>query len=123
MRIHHLNCGCMCPFGGALFDGISQGLTAHLVCHCLLVETQHGLVLIDTGFGNRDIEAPTSRLSPLFIQVNGIQFDRKYTALHQIGQLGFEVSDVRHIVLTHLDFDHAGGKRGFSLSNRTRNAG
>lgn len=113
MRVHHLNCGCMCPFGGALFDGISRGLTARLVCHCLLVETQQGLVLIDTGFGQRDIETPYSRLSRLFIQVNRIQFDRKYTALHQIEQLGFEANDVRHIVLTHLDFDHAGGLEDF----------
>lgn len=113
MRIHHLNCGCMCPFGGALFDGRSRGLTAYLVCHCLLVETQQGLVLIDTGFGLRDIEAPTSRLSPFFIQVNGIWFERKYTALHQIEQLGFSANDVRHIVLTHLDFDHAGGLEDF----------
>ena len=27
MKIHHLNCGCMCPFGGAFYDGFSKGLT------------------------------------------------------------------------------------------------
>ncbi|MDV2993221.1 MAG: putative metallo-hydrolase [Chroococcidiopsis sp. SAG 2025] len=113
MRIHHLNCGCMCPLGGALFDGFSRGLSACLVCHCLLVETEQGLVLIDTGFGQRDLEAPYSRLSPFFIQVNRIQFDRKYTALHQLEQLGFSANDVRHIVVTHLDFDHAGGLEDF----------
>lgn len=67
----------MGPIGGALFDGFSQGPTAHLVCHCLLVETDRGLVLIDTGFGLRDIESPYSRLSPFFIHFNRIQFDRK----------------------------------------------
>jgi glyoxylase-like metal-dependent hydrolase (beta-lactamase superfamily II) len=113
MRIHHLNCGCMCPLGGPLFDGFSRGLTARLVCHCLLVETQQGLVLIDTGFGLRDIEAPYSRLSPFFIHFNNIQFDHKYTAVNQLGQLGFCANDVRHIVLTHLDFDHAGGLEDF----------
>lgn len=113
MRIHHLNCGCMCPLGGSLFDGFSQGLTARLVCHCLLVETEQGLVLIDTGFGRRDVEAPYSRLSPLFIYFNNIQFDHKYTAANQIEQLGFSTNDVRHIVLTHLDFDHAGGLEDF----------
>ncbi|MGL5804527.1 MAG: MBL fold metallo-hydrolase, partial [Xenococcaceae cyanobacterium] len=100
MRIHHLNCGCMCPIGGALFDGFSQGLTAHLVCHCLLIETDRGLVLIDTGFGLRDIESPYSRLSPFFIHFNNIQFDRKYTAVDRIEQLGFSAKDVRHIILT-----------------------
>jgi glyoxylase-like metal-dependent hydrolase (beta-lactamase superfamily II) len=103
----------MCPLGGALFDGFSRGLTARLVCHCLLIETDQGLVLIDTGFGLRDIESPYSRLSAFFIYSNGIQFDRKYTALDQIQRLGFSASDVRHIVLTHLDFDHAGGLEDF----------
>ncbi len=113
MHIHHLNCGCMCPVGGALFDGFSRGLTARLVCHCLLVETNQGLVLIDTGFGLRDVQSPYSRLSPFFIHFNGIQFDRKYTAIAQVERLGFSARDVRHIVLTHLDFDHAGGLEDF----------
>jgi glyoxylase-like metal-dependent hydrolase (beta-lactamase superfamily II) len=103
----------MCPFGGALFDGFSRGLTARLVCHCLLVETNQGLVLIDTGFGLRDVQSPYSRLSPFFIHFNGIQFDRKYTAIAQVERLGFSARDVRHIVLTHLDFDHAGGLEDF----------
>jgi glyoxylase-like metal-dependent hydrolase (beta-lactamase superfamily II) len=103
----------MCPVGGALFDGFSRGLTARLVCHCLLVETNQGLVLIDTGFGLRDVQSPYSRLSPFFIHFNGIQFDRKYTAIDQLERLGFSARDVRHIVLTHLDFDHAGGLEDF----------
>lgn len=113
MKIHHLNCGCMCPLGGALFDGVSRGPLAHLVCHCLLVETNQGLVLVDTGFGLQDVQSPYSRLSPLFIHLNNIQFDRQYTAIEQIQQLGFSAGDVRHIVLTHLDFDHAGGLEDF----------
>lgn len=113
MHIHHLNCGCMCPIGGALFDGFSRGLNAHLVCHCLLIETERGLVLIDTGFGIRDVKSPYSRLSPFFIHFNNIQFEHKYTAIAQIEQLGFSPRDVRHIVLTHLDFDHAGGLEDF----------
>ena len=113
MRIHHLNCGCMCPIGGPLFDGFSRGLTARLVCHCLLIETEQGLVLIDTGFGLRDVKAPYSRLSPFFIYFNNIKFEQKYTAINQIEQLGFSAGDVRHIVLTHLDFDHAGGLEDF----------
>jgi glyoxylase-like metal-dependent hydrolase (beta-lactamase superfamily II) len=104
----------MCPIGGKLWDGVSRGMTGQLVCHCLLVETDNsGLVLVDTGFGSRDVEDPYERLSPLFIHTNRIQFDHRYTALEQVRLHGFSPRDVRHIVLTHLDFDHAGGLEDF----------
>ena len=113
MRVHHLNCGCMCPVGGALFDGFSRGLTGTLICHCQLIETDAGLVLIDTGFGSRDVAETYPRLSPFFVNVNRIQLEHRYTALAQVDALGFSSRDVRHIVLTHLDFDHAGGVEDF----------
>ncbi len=114
MRVHHLNCGCMCPLGGALYDGFSKGLHAHLICHCLLVETDnHGLALIDTGFGQQDMSHPAQRLSWFFRMMNNIQYRQSLTAQAQIQALGFRVEDVRHIILTHLDFDHAGGITDF----------
>ncbi|WP_367165477.1 MBL fold metallo-hydrolase [Kosakonia cowanii] len=114
MIVHHLNCGCMCPLGGALYDGFSKGLHAHLVCHCLLIETDRdGLVLVDTGFGREDMQAPQRRLSGFFRLMNNIQRRDELTALSRIQALGFKAEDVRHIVLTHLDFDHAGGLTDF----------
>lgn len=113
IKIHHLDCGCMCPFGGALFDGFSKGPRAHLCCHCLLLETDgDGLVLVDTGFGEADVRDPT-RLSRFFRLFNNIQFDPARTAVAQLRKLGFQAADVQHILLTHLDFDHAGGLGDF----------
>ncbi|MGM7388810.1 MBL fold metallo-hydrolase, partial [Acinetobacter baumannii] len=51
-KIHHLKCGSMCPVCAPLFG--QRGWKAEIVCHCLLVETDRGLVLIDTGFGLQD---------------------------------------------------------------------
>lgn len=113
MRIHHLNCGTCCPVGGRLFDGRSDGPLGHLVCHCLLIETDTGLVLVDTGFGTRDIAHPHRRLSQFFLKINNIQLRPEETALSQVKALGFDPKDVRHIVITHLDFDHAGGLADF----------
>jgi glyoxylase-like metal-dependent hydrolase (beta-lactamase superfamily II) len=118
MRIHHLNCGTDCPLGGALFDGRTLGLTGRLVCHCLLIETaQHGLVLIDTGYGLRDVANPHGRPHPRITRAMramlNIRLDEAETAIRQIERLGFTAHDVRHIVLTHLDFDHAGGLEDF----------
>lgn len=113
MRIHHLNCGTCCPVGGRLFDGKSNGLLGHLVCHCLLVETDSGLVLIDTGYGAKDVDHPKRRLSPFFLALNNPQLRAEETAVAQVRRLGFSPDDVRHIVVTHLDFDHAGGIEDF----------
>jgi glyoxylase-like metal-dependent hydrolase (beta-lactamase superfamily II) len=113
MRIHHLNCGLMRPLGGALFDGYSPGLTARLTCHCLLIETERSLVLVDTGFGLRDMRTPYQRLSPLWLYLDNIELDERLTAVRQVEALGYDPRDVRHIVMTHLDFDHAGGLEDF----------
>jgi glyoxylase-like metal-dependent hydrolase (beta-lactamase superfamily II) len=84
-----------------------------MVCHCLLVETDKGLVLIDTGFGTQDYLHPQARLGKLFSKVSAIQFDFTLTAVAQIQQLGFQPSDVKHILVSHLDLDHAGGISDF----------
>lgn len=114
MRIHHLNCISMCPIGGRLMDGRSPALgRGRLVCHCLLVEAVDRLVLIDTGFGLGDVAAPTHRLSRFFLAENAPDLRAEMTATRQVEALGFAVEDVRDIVLTHLDFDHAGGLDDF----------
>ncbi|WNG13309.1 MBL fold metallo-hydrolase [Cystobacter fuscus] len=118
MRIHHLNCVTMCPPGGALMDGRQRprGVPAALVCHCLLVESEQGLVLVDTGFGLQDVLHPRPRLSSFFLGLNRPQLHEGMTAVRQLERLGFKASDVRHIVLTHLDFDHAGGLDDFPMA-------
>ena len=113
MRIHHLNCGTCCPVGGRIFDGRSDRLHGVLVCHCLLIETDAGLVLIDTGFGAKDVHHPQQRLAKFFLGLNDPQLRPEETAVAQVRALGFDPADVRHIVVTHLDFDHAGGLEDF----------
>lgn len=102
MRIHHLNCGSFCPLGGPA-----------VCCHCLLLETANGLVLVDTGFGTADVRRPRPRLSRLMLRLDRVSLDLRDTAVEQVRELGFRSADVRHIVLTHLDFDHAGGLTDF----------
>ena len=113
MRVHHLNCISECPPGGLLMDGHSKTFRGKVACHCLLVETANQLVLIDTGFGLRDVAEPRQRLSRFFLHLNKPEFREDMTAVRQIETLGFSARDVRHILLTHLDFDHAGGLDDF----------
>lgn len=115
MRIHHLNCISTCPLGGRLMDGRTRGLAARgeLSCHCPLLETSVGLVLVDTGLGLADVRNPRGRLSAFFLALVSPDFREAMTAVRQVEGLGFHARDVRHIVLTHLDFDHAGGLDDF----------
>lgn len=115
MRVHHLNCISSCPLGGWLMDGNAESLVqrGHLTNHCLLIESGSGLVLVDTGYGLKDVANPRSRLSQFFLRLLKPEFREELTAYRQIQTLGFDPKDVRHIVLTHLDFDHAGGLDDF----------
>jgi glyoxylase-like metal-dependent hydrolase (beta-lactamase superfamily II) len=118
LRIHHLNCGTDCPLGGALFDGRSRGVLGTIVCHCLLIETDaHGLVLVDTGYGLKDVahphRHPDPRITLPWRAMLNIRLHERETAVRQIEALGFHTHEVRHIITTHLDFDHAGGLEDF----------
>lgn len=113
MRVHHLNCGSMCPLGQRLLTGEGGWMApAHLCCHCLLLEGRQGLILVDTGLGTGDVAQPRSLGGP-FRAVSRPNLQMSETALHQIRELGFDPRDVRHIVPTHLDLDHAGGIADF----------
>lgn len=113
MRIHHLNCGTMCPYGGRLVSG-EGGLTgANIVCHCLLIEAGDTLVLVDTGIGLDDARHPHRRLSVPFTAAFRPQADTSETASERIRGLGLDPADVGHIAVTHLDLDHAGGLPDF----------
>jgi glyoxylase-like metal-dependent hydrolase (beta-lactamase superfamily II) len=111
MRVHHLNCGSLCPRGRRLIDGDGGWLEkGHIVCHCLAIESDDGLVLVDTGFGIEDAGDPRR----LGVQrLMGAKPAIETTALRHLEALGFAATDVRHIVITHLDPDHSGGLPDF----------
>jgi glyoxylase-like metal-dependent hydrolase (beta-lactamase superfamily II) len=101
VKVHHLNCGTMDP-----------PATAQMVYHVLLVETDNGLVLVDTGFGSHDCADPARRLGPARHLIRPA-LHRDETAVRQVERLGFRREDVRHIVVTHFDADHIGGLADF----------
>jgi glyoxylase-like metal-dependent hydrolase (beta-lactamase superfamily II) len=113
MRIHHLNTGTMCPIGRRLVNGTGSIFQrARMVCHCLLAETRDGLALVDTGIGLDDIASPM-RLGRKWVRQCKPRLDPAETAVEQVKALGFSPDDVRHVLLTHLDRDHAGGVPDF----------
>jgi glyoxylase-like metal-dependent hydrolase (beta-lactamase superfamily II) len=114
IRVHHLSCPTMCPASkrlvnrqGSLFE------RGRMVCHCWLIEAPGGLVLVDTGLGTADLADPRGRLGLWFGAIVHPERDPQGTAISQIRALGHDPRDVRDIVVTHLDLDHAGGLPDF----------
>lgn len=114
MRVHHLNCATLCPLAGRLLSAISPGLVPErLVCHCLLVESSDGLVLVETGLGTHDVSGARGGAYTRRLRSMGARLDPAEPAAAQVARLGFSPDEVRHVVLTHLDFDHCGGIADF----------
>lgn len=102
LRIHHLNCGTL-----------HAPPNPRAACHCLLLESDGRLALVDTGIGLLDVADPQGRIGGSLIEIAGFQFHEDQTAIRQIERLGYRVADVTDIVLTHGDPDHTGGLADF----------
>ena len=103
MTIHFLNgftCNARVP--SALRSGALN----------LLIETAQGLVLVDTGLGLDDY-VHRSGILRVFQVITIVPLDPQEAAARQVVRLGYRVEDVRHIVLTHMHFDHCGGLPDF----------
>ncbi len=115
LRCHALEGGRQHLDGGAMFGVVPKPLWERriapdernripLALRCLLVEHEDGLVLIDTGLGNKE--------SAKFRDIYGVENAGRLgpTQLEDaLAEAGFAPSEVRWVVNTHLHFDHAGG--------------
>ena len=115
LRCHLLEAGLQHLDGGAMFGVVPKPLWERripadarnripLALRCMLVEHDDGLVLIDTGLGNKE--------DAKFRDIYGVENagTRGPTALEDaIDELGFTPDDIRCVINTHLHFDHAGG--------------
>ncbi|MEM8757381.1 MAG: MBL fold metallo-hydrolase [Planctomycetota bacterium] len=102
VRLHHINAGLL-----------HAPPNPEAACHCWIIETDGGLVLVDSGIGLEDGRDPERRIGREAIEMAGYTFDPRNTAAKQIERIGLSPADVRHIVLTHADPDHAGGLADF----------
>jgi glyoxylase-like metal-dependent hydrolase (beta-lactamase superfamily II) len=114
-RCHTLEAGLQRLDGGAMFGVVPKPLWQQrvppddrnripLAMRCLLVEHPDGLVLIDTGLGNKE--------DARFHEIYGIENGGSAgpTQLEDaLAEVGARPEEVRWVINTHLHFDHAGG--------------
>ena len=101
-ELHHLNC-----------VKIVSPINDNVCGHCLLINENDRLILIDTGIGLADTQHPEERIGRELVDLVGYHFDEELTALRQIEKLGLDPGKVTDCVITHLDNDHIGGLADF----------
>ncbi|MFZ5855736.1 MAG: MBL fold metallo-hydrolase [Chloroflexota bacterium] len=79
---------------------------------CVLVESNDGFLLVDTGLGLQDYLSPSWMMRGFLTMMHATR-DPDLALVRQLVRLGYRSEDVRHIVLTHLHLDHAGGLPDF----------
>jgi len=101
--------------GGAMFGVVPKPLWERripadernripLALRCLLVEHDDGLVLIDTGIGNKENDK--------FRDIYGVDnagANGRTKLEDALAALGHDPEDIKWVINTHLHFDHAGG--------------
>jgi len=103
MTIHLINCfTCNARFPSTMKTGMA----------CLIVETDQGLVLVDTGLGLQEYSNP-SWFTQFFRVFTVMSLDPNEAAINRVEQLGFKPKDVKHVILTHMHFDHCSGLPDF----------
>lgn len=110
VTIHFLNDGFWWDDGGAQFGIVPREVwqrekppnargRIRMSLTCPLIVTGPHLMLVDTGIGNRLTEREQRFFTP----------QRGSGLAGQLRGLGYTPSDVTHVVLSHLHFDHLGG--------------
>jgi glyoxylase-like metal-dependent hydrolase (beta-lactamase superfamily II) len=114
-QVHALQAGGQKLDGGAMFGVVPKPLwerriqpdernRIQLGMRCLLLEHESGLVLIDTGAGNKENEK--------FHDIYGVEnrgADGSTQLEDALGKLGHAPKDISIVINSHLHFDHAGG--------------
>jgi len=114
-QVHAIQAGGQKLDGGAMFGVVPKPLWERRIApdernriqlgmRCLLVEHESGLVLIDTGAGNKENEK--------FHDIYGVENrgESDATQLEDgLRQLGYRPPDIALVINSHLHFDHAGG--------------
>lgn len=115
LRLHAVQAGGQKLDGGAMFGVVPKPLwerripadernRIQLGMRCLLIEHPSGLVLVDTGAGNKE----DAKFHDIYGIENGGRNGR--TMLEDsLAHLGVAPGDVALVIDTHLHFDHAGG--------------
>ncbi|MBM4193553.1 MAG: MBL fold metallo-hydrolase [Gemmatimonadetes bacterium] len=130
--VHAIQAGAQALDGGAMFGVVPKTLWSRRIApdeknriplgmRCLLVEHDDGLILLDTGAGNKEDEKFRSIYGLENSAPDAEPDGTRRTALEAgLRAAGYGPADVKLVINTHLHFDHAGGNTYLDASGIVR---
>jgi glyoxylase-like metal-dependent hydrolase (beta-lactamase superfamily II) len=79
----------------------------------LLRHPRHGVVLFDTGYAPRSLDAVASLPFSVYGRLLPVSILPEWSAVAQLERRGIGSRDVRYVILSHFHADHIGGLRDF----------
>jgi glyoxylase-like metal-dependent hydrolase (beta-lactamase superfamily II) len=101
-KFFQINCGEMFPHLFRVQAGI----------FVTIFETNSGWAMIDSGYGLKDFDHP-NLIFQMFTSFTRTPHQPTVCAIHQIKNFGLQPQQIKHIILTHMHIDHAGGITDF----------
>jgi glyoxylase-like metal-dependent hydrolase (beta-lactamase superfamily II) len=105
ISIDHTTFGLMGP--------IVYTSTRAMPIHCVIFQIGECVILLDSGFGTREMLEPNTLLGDDVLWRVFPLIDVRLTALERLKARGIRPEQVTDIILTHMDYDHAGGLYDF----------
>lgn len=104
------HCGWMRAPHGALYEVPNYDLVHLPFMSAVALHAEQGPILIDAPYGH---EGPSNvgALMGLLLRRGGLRFEESWSVVPRIEELGFRAADIRHILMTHLHYDHTGGMK------------
>jgi len=94
---------------------------ARIMCPTYLIDHPEGLVLFDTGLSYELVEEPEAYGSAgaphMKGMVDDIEMHEGQKPTNRLPELGYDLSDINHVILSHLHMDHAGNITMFPEAN------
>lgn len=114
IRFHTIESGYFLGDGGAMFGPVpkkywdrkypaDENNMCEMALRCLFIETDDRKILVDTGAGNKH-----------FPKLRYYQPHKIKDLYEEMRVIGYDVTEVTDVILTHLHFDHCGGGTVFN---------
>ncbi|MCF8373827.1 MAG: MBL fold metallo-hydrolase [Bacteroidales bacterium] len=118
MKLYPIETGNLKLDGGAMFGVVPKSLwqkqypadennLCNWAMRCLLVVDDNRVVLIDNGIGDKQDEKWLKHY-----YLNG-----DFSLESSLNEIGFQLSDITDVILTHMHFDHCGGSVRWNEDN------